>query len=380
MSLKIKALREKRAESMDKADRLVKLSRKENRNFTIQESRRFDELMDEVESIDTTLGAAERVKDSLLGKSQRSTKKQENLFLASMARSLYRGEKRDGINSTNGSATIQDPIVMDKVIQQLIPNNKLVDLGAKIQNYDNYSLWPKVTNNPSTQWFNEGDTISSDTAMTIGSEKVEFKTLTCFGKFSNHWLEDSGERGLSLANGAMVNAINEAMFKAVLSGSTANKQPNGFDNITGVQTVDAASATLSASNDYDLFIDAMAKLAEKNVDLSKVGYIYGVDTFKQMQKLKDADTNPLTMPSAMANAKSFLTSAVLEDYGAGTDETRIYLGDFSQLIIALGGNFRMVLDQTYATSLETAFLIYMRVDVKALRPDNFCIIQNLATA
>jgi HK97 family phage major capsid protein len=288
-----------------------------------------------------------------------------------------RRETRDGITFSNGSAAVETDNVRNEVIQQLTATNRLAALGARIMGMDNYQVFPKVDQNPSAQHWASGDQILVDGAMQISARAMEHKTVAVMVKTDKTYLLDSGDRGKKMIGDAIEGAINEAIINSVLHGNNANKEPNGLDNISGILSIDGGGAAVT---DYALHLDATAALMAKNVQSDRIGYIQGTRTWRQTAGLVGTDGQPLMAPKAIGDLRNFHTTAVLEDYGVGTDQTRLYFGDFSNLIIGLGGTFKMELAEKYADTLQTAFLVWMRYDVQVLRPDNFCIVENLATA
>lgn len=363
---------------------LIDQADKEGRTLTPDEQAKFDKMEADKEQAQKALD--ERLKEidyrqkEFAGERARADNLEAPNLFGRVAQKLFTGEAQErGITSTSGAATIQDPVLQMEIINTLKDSNPLSRLGARFKSLPNHAKWPKVTAPPSVTWFSEGDTISADSAMTIGSVDITLRTAPILVKASKLWLQDSGDMGRALIGTEIVNAIQEQVINVALHGSTASKQPNGLDNRTGdgVQTESLSSVAIS---DYDAFVDCVGNIAANNADLSKVGYIYGTSTLKQLAKLKATTNDPLQPPKIIADMPGYHTNAVLENYGAGTNETRVYFGDFSQMVIGMGGTFRMELAEKYADTLETGFLIWMRMDLTLLHPNLFCILTDVATS
>jgi HK97 family phage major capsid protein len=374
----LKSLREQHKDVTLQMREIMDKAQGENRTLTIEESRKFDNLEQEARRFSGSIRAAE-VMVNQMGESTKQGRK--STILGDMAHGLMTG-KRDHIQNrsidlTSGAATVQDPVVLDEIIHTLTPLNRLADLGARIQNIGNYSQWPVVTAPPAVTWFAEGDTLTADSALTISSKKVELKTAVALVKVSKLLLHDSSDRARDLVNTEIINALNAEMIRVALSGASGSNEPTGLDTVSGVQTVDAGQAVLT---NYSQHISAVGKLLAVNVPRERIGYVQGITSWEQEAAFADTTGQPLMVPPSIANMPNFATSGVLENYGVGTDETRIYAGDWSQMVLGLGGSFSLELVERYADTMHTAFLVYMRMDSTVLRPNNFVRIQNIATA
>jgi HK97 family phage major capsid protein len=88
-----------------------------------------------------------------------------------------------------------------------------------------------------------------------------------------------------------------------------------------------------------------------------------------LAKLKStADAQPLLMPSALDDIKRFRSNA------AGT---RVFLGDFTQLLIGMRTSFRVEVSRTGAGAferLQIAVRSYVRADVALAHPNAFVVL------
>jgi len=374
----IKELKEQRKDLVAEQREIFNKAQDAGRNLTTEESRRFDKIEKQFREIDGTIRAHQTIVEDL---GKRAATGAKSTVFGDIAHGLVTGRSESfqnrAIDLTSGAATVQDPVVMDEMINTLIPQNQLAGLGARIQNITNYAQWATVTAPPAVTWFSEGGTLSADTALTIGSKKVEMKTAVALVKVSKPLMHDSSDRARQLVNTEIINQLNAEMIRVVLSGAAGSYEPVGLDNVAGVQTVDAGSLALTS---YSNHIAAVSKLLNVNVPLQNIGYIQGITSWSQEAAFADSTGQPLMVPPSIAGTRNFATSAVLENYGGTTDETRIYAGDFSQMLIGLGGTVSMELVERYADTMHTAFLVYMRMDSTVLRPNNFVMVQNIATA
>lgn len=386
-------LLEERAVLFQEMQLLATTAEKENREMTVAERRawlkgaeRFEEItyeMAEMQSELERMGAADEV-----FRSARSNGKtpEPSTVIGNMFRALYANGNTTGrgpmandwnrsFNLTTGSAVIQDPQVQREFFESLKANNPLSMLGAQFITGPNFQQFPVQTADPTVVWFEEGDAaITPDATAAINSVKVEYKTAAMLILASNFWLEDSSRLGAEVLSQMAVSKIQESVIKAVLNGVAASGQPTGLDSIVGVQTVDAGGALAS----YAKIVEGVKKLLAVNVPLEKIGGIYSPGVWEQINNLADQNDNPLIVPPGLRDIPMYTSSAVLEDYGTGDDESRIYLGDWSQILIASSAGPRVtLLREHYATSFQTAFLCHMRFDMQVPRPNNFVRVEGI---
>ena len=127
--------------------------------------------------------------------------------------------------------------------------------------------------------------------------------------------------------------------------------------------------------------EAVKKLLQTNNDLEKISFVQSPDAFEQVNNLF-VDLGQYQLPPFGYRPNAvFTTSAVKSDYvqGATSNTTRIYAGDFSKLVIGVGEEISVKLVERYADYLQTAFLVHVRLDIKPLFENSFCIIKGITT-
>ena len=281
---------------------------------------------------------------------------------------------------SSGSALIQSENIVDEVVYSLQSSNFLSGAGVQYVATTNNRQVPKISAYPTAQWITEGQQVS-DSQPSIEALKWEFKDLAVLVKVQNNVLNDSAVSVEGLINQVANNAINDAILKAVLYGSGVSGQPLGIDNYTDVLTVDMA-VDGAAITDYTKHTEAVKKLLQTNNTLDKISFVQSPTSFQQVNDLQVELGNYQLPPFDYRNNSVFTTSAVKEDYtqGATSNTTRIYVGDFSKLVIGVGDEISVKLVERYADYLQTAFMVHMRVDIKPLFEDSFCIIRGITTA
>jgi HK97 family phage major capsid protein len=371
-----KKLVERKAALDDDMALILDVAKHEKRELNTAEAHAWNAKRREVMAIDEQL---QLLNDELNAPTFVGERKSENQYTtARMMQALYHGEGsafRD-FTLAGTTATINNPRVQNEWFDSLKTANPLSQLGTRFLTVPNFAQFPVVTTPPAVVWFGEGDTITPDASAVVNARKVTYKEAVILITASNLWLEDTdGTLGSDIITRMANSAINEAIVKVALHGTAANGQPIGLDSIANIQTVSAAGALTS----YAKPLEAITKLLRANVEREKIGYIGSPMAWEQMQNLLAAtDGQYLAPPPGMADLRGYYSSAVLENYGADDDETRMYFGDFSNLMVAASGPRIQILRERYADQMQTGFLVHLRIDTQVIHPEAFCILTGIA--
>lgn len=364
-------------------EKAFKLTDCDPSEFTEDINRQHKRVSEEIMSIEREIlsleknayvsGVAQSINDRI------PSKDDGNCYLAQMARAVKYGPDAKGlsdeiraITSTSGSAAIQDPNVMDQVIYELQSSNELAQAGVQFQNTENYKLVPKVTAYPTVYWQTaESQQITLDAAMTIGSVKWELKDGAVRVRVTNQYLMDSSERGQRIVQEAMRRAIQQAIGQAIFTGSGSNGEPKGIQSFDNVQTLAVYGGGGAALDDWSQISTGVKMLADINVPISNISVFTSPSAWLQLASLEATDGQPLLMPPALNSIRFFgPTTFIPATYNSNT-WTKIFMGDFSKIIVGMGGTFEIILNQTRADYLETEFLVHFRMDVQATHDNNF---------
>jgi len=286
---------------------------------------------------------------------------------------FLKGKENRDLNSAGGTGILQNPNIANEVFLSLEANNPLAALGAQFINVANYTAWPVVTTPPSFTWIDESDSVTPDSALVIGSKKIEFANCAALVKVHRFLLEDSAVDTAQVVQAEIIRAIRREMLRVVFHGAAASKQPAGLDEISGVQSLSGATFA-----NFDPIIEAYAACMAEDSPLESIGMVTGINVWERLTKLADQQDNPMITPPAFAGSKGwYYSSVVKESFGTTPYTTRAYVGDFSQLRIGYSGPMSLQLVERYADNLQTAFLVYFRVDIQAIRPASFCRIESI---
>lgn len=234
----------------------------------------------------------------------------------------------------------------------------------------------KVTDDPASEWKAEN---ASHTAGEVNTEPLTFtsKTLISSVKMSVELAEDSPNADAIISN-SIAEQLAMELDRAALVGSGSGEEPQGVYGYTGVQT-ESLTAGLDS---YDPFSQAYQKVLEANGEPNSI--IYAPRTWGVLDRLKDANNQPLTAPSSYIDLQKFATNQVPIDLGDGSDESLAFLGDFAQMMVGIRTDLRLEVSRFASDETNSAFSDlqvwvrgYLRADIQLAHPNHFCVIDQI---
>lgn len=375
-------LKEQRADLVDQMQTLIDKAETGNGDLTAIENNKFHRLKDEVQAKDLEILRAEKeetakqlqAEQNAPGRPGGGTDYLIGRVMKSMVDSKYPDSQARALLTSGASAVINDPVITQDIIYSLLANDSLREAGVDFRVMDNNTQMGKVTAYPDIQWFNENEQISADSSLTIGSIKWGFRQAACLVRVDRNVLLDSSGRAEILVKTAIQRAVQDAVHQVFWYGDSGNKQPDGLDNISGVQTVDAGSTILA---DYSKVFEAVKDLEVTHEDRRKLSVFMPPIVRNQLDTLTGTDGHYLMKPTGLQDVRFFTDSAIKTDYAPGT-ETRAYVGDFSKAIVGFQNSLDITLSEKYADYNQVAFLVILRMDLQLTHHDqSFAIITDI---
>jgi HK97 family phage major capsid protein len=361
---------------------IIDTAESEKRGLTRSEENQFNELEEKARGLERL----ERGKFELMNSTGRKTEKRaakmigENI-LHQMSQAA--GKQMRDLKSGDVTGVLQDPDVQQEIIQQLISYMPFSQLGADMrvgQNQRNFARFPKVDALPGVSWVStEGSGLSDDTSYTWGYVDLDFYTLaTDVIKVSFELMEDSEIDMAQQVGDDILRAIANEVTRRVVDGATGSGQPDGILEQNGILTIPAGGSNLATIGTRDVFVDAIEGLLNRNVPIERIGMLMSPEAGAQWMKTLATDNNPLESPqwirSIVEGGRLQFTTGVKNTFGGGS-ETRIIIGDFSNLVIR-GKQTAITLRERYADNLQFGFIGYSRWSWAVKRPD-FAVITGL---
>lgn len=359
-----KALEEQRADLMLELNQILEGAKAETRSLSAEESSRFEEIKNKVNSIDTTLKAIDEQRAlEIKTPIEKIDKNKEDVEVRAFE-NYIKGivETRADVNLTvsdNGA------IIPSSIAKKII--KKVYDICPIYQLATRYNVGGTLN----IPYYDES---SQSIQMSYASEFTELSSTS--GKFTSIELKGFLAGALSLVSISLVNnsqfdivsfvitamseAISKWIEKELLKGTT-----NKIEGLTGItQTVTSASATAITA-------DEIIDLQETVPDAYQTGCIWIMNkaTRTALRKLKDGQGQYLLNKDATAKwgytlfGKDVYVSDNVDTIAAG--KTTIYYGDMSGLAVKLSEDVSIqVLREKYATQHAIGVVGWIEIDSK----------------
>ncbi|HEV8425426.1 MAG TPA: phage major capsid protein [Actinomycetes bacterium] len=239
----------------------------------------------------------------------------------------------------------------------------------------------RLTGENAPAWKSENAAIT-DQDMTFDSVTFTARTMVRLVKLSLELFEDSDPSAEDVIARSFAGQVALELDRVALRGSGTPPEPQGVRNQTGVTitTHGANGSLIAVATAYDWHLDARGVVAGNNFEPN--AHIQAPRTSTSLSKLREATTSAYLAPPP--NMLPMLTTKQVPinlTVGTSTDCSEIYTADWSQLMIGIRNDFRLIpLKERYlADNLQDAFLAYLRADVQLAQPSAFVVDTGIRT-
>ncbi len=380
----------------------------ENRDFNAEERTRFDGLKAEKDALTTRIADAEAAEEGERREEGRELHEHRQLgegevrallpeqrmasFVqhegprpntAKMLRGMVLGnwegadvERRAMGENTGSLGGFMVPSVTSATLIDLARNKSvIVPAGALTIPMESSEMTAiKVLTEPSPMWRPEHQEITESEA-TFGPIKLRAMVIATLSRFSVELLEDAPQAG-SKVEEIIAAGLALGLDRVGLFG-TGTDEPRGLYNTDGVNTV-SMGTNGATPDDYDEFLDAIAAIENNNGVASAA--IYSPRTKRALAGLKtglSGDKTPLVPPADFTALKRLVSNQVPNNLtqGSATTTSAAFVGDFSQMAIALRTGLTMEATRVGGTGtfskMQVLVRAYLRADVAVFRPSHF---------
>lgn len=242
----------------------------------------------------------------------------------------------------------------------------------------------RLTSHPISGWHAENEVLS-DADVNFGAVTLRAKTVYSMVRLSLELAQDSpnieqmlekalftalaGEIDYAAMNGSSATGIGGAPFNSALGPTGVFSLPNR-NKVTGI----------GAPTNFDFILDGLYKLAEDNVDISKVGAMIGhPKLWRKLTGLKtgiSGDQTTLAMPAEVARVPHIWSTAA--PLSGGTTATAM-LADWSDLLWGIRKDIsvRVLRESFLGSHLQVGILAYARCDFAPAREESFCSLEGI---
>ena len=286
----------------------------------------------------------------------------------------------EGVSSNGGVAV--PSVLMGRIVDAMRSRAVVSAAGAQVMELpSDMNTVVKVEKLPTASWRAEAEAVKESDPTFSG---IEFKpkSLACIVRVSNELLADAIDGFEDALMRALGESLGLEIDRACLFGTGQNNQPSGLINEMHISQYDFPGDG-AALTSWDDVINLMYLMRMQNSWGENMAMISSPLVWKQVAMFKSQEGQPLRRPTELEGIPLLTSTIVPQNFthGASDNATVLFAGDFRSMILGFRQNMQMrVLNELYASTLETAFLVNLRFDVGFLHPEEFGVIRGIIPA
>ena len=231
----------------------------------------------------------------------------------------------------------------------------------------------RIDGDPTTVWRQEHQPIP-ESDLIFNAVDLKARTAGILCRVSVELLEDSPIANAAIEtamSGAMGIAFDWAMLAGDGNTTAPNDTPMGLLHAPNVNEIAAAGTPADYSKFVDAYVDVLNANGVPNA------WVMNPATVGSLSKLPTGiagDKTQLRMPTPLDTLPRFVTTTLVNNGGVGDNESASIVGDFSMLGLAMRTGLTLEASRTAADTMskvEVLIRLYARMDVAILRPKFF---------
>jgi HK97 family phage major capsid protein len=282
-----------------------------------------------------------------------------NFLKAAIAGASTDSERRALAEGTDSAGGYTVPTSLSaQLIDALRAASVVVQAGARTVPLDTNSVAvAKLLTDPVPAWRNENASVN-ESDPTFGQVLFEPKSLAVMTKISLELMQDSVNIATELPR-ILAAALALELDRVALLGSGSAPEPRGIANVSGIGT----TALGGAFANYAPLLIARTGILTRNGGMPGAVIMNPRDE-GALSGWTDSTGQPLNQPRALDGMKFLTTTSIPTNGGTGTDESTMFVGDFTKLLIGMRQDIRIeILRERYADSLQYALVAHLRADL-----------------
>jgi HK97 family phage major capsid protein len=296
----------------------------------------------------------------------------DNLSDGALYRAILLGpktelERRALSEGSDGAGGVTVPtIVASQMIDKLRSASVVIQAGAQtVPLQSDQQKIARLASDPSPAFRDENAAIT-ESDPTFDSVTFLPRSLALMIKISRELYEDSLNLERELPR-IMATALAKEVDKICLLGTGSAPQPRGVLNTTGV----GATALGGGLTSFAPLLVAQTGIVTANAGAT-TPVIGHPREFGDLAALSDSTGQPLRKPDALDGIPMLSTTAIPVDGGGGSNESTLFLGNWSNLMIGIRSGVRVeVLKERFAENHQLGLVAHMRADVQLQHPAAF---------
>jgi HK97 family phage major capsid protein len=223
----------------------------------------------------------------------------------------------------------------------------------------------RLDSDPAPSWRNEAATVSQSDAV-FSQVKLDAQDLSVEIVTSRELAQDSANLEAILKR-SFVQAFAVELDRVALVGSGTTPEPEGVLNATGVTEIDLSGATMTR---YQSLVALRRDVQKANAIPN--AWVMNHTTRSELAGLEASDNQPLQPPEYVSELEMFATEGVPDNLGVGTDESPVFVGNWSDLLLGIREDTTIQLNPFLrADTGQVSWFIHLRADVQLARPASF---------
>lgn len=238
----------------------------------------------------------------------------------------------------DGGAMIEGDFASD-IIPVLRAQSVIRSLGPRSAPMPSGALsMPYGATGSSSGYVGESEIIQ-ESQPTLGQINFVAKKLAAIVPTSNELLADSSGRGDAFIRDDIAAGLSAAENLQLIRGNPSSAAPTSLKKLSTVSgTTFAANATVSLPNTTKDLAEAIRRIEEQDVVVTKGGWIASIRTKYYLLSVRDSSGNAIWADEIKAGMLMGypirFTNAIPSNLGGGLDESEVYFGNYDSLVLA----------------------------------------------
>lgn len=264
-----------------------------------------------------------------------------------------------------GGYTVPYPMMV-QFIDNLRNAAVVLKAGAVIVPMESKTLdIARLNSDPTPTWRAEGAAVTVSDAV-FSQVKLDAQDLSVEVVTSRELAQDSVNLEAILMR-SFIEAFAIELDRVALVGTGTGAQPEGVLNASGVAQINLGGATMTR---YQTLVDLRRDVQKANG--KPTAWIMNHTTQSELAGLEDTTNQPLQAPTYFSSLEAFATEGVPDNLGTGTNESPVFVGNWSDLLVGLRHDTQIQLNPFLkAGTGQLSFFVHLRADIQLARPASF---------
>lgn len=252
----------------------------------------------------------------------------------------------------DGGILVPEQVAQD-IIPLLRPASAVYSLNPTIVTMPSgVYAHPKIATGSQAGYIGENKN-APKTGPTTGAVRLTAKKLAALIPLSNDWVRRSMASSDTAVRDDLIRAVSQRGDLAFIRGLGGEFSPRGLRYQALAGSINAANVTVNLANVTTDLGKCVLELANADVAMFRNGWIFAPRTWNYLMTVRDGNGN-FAFRAELEQGRLWgwpfkMTTQIPINLGGGTDESEIYLADFSEVMV--GETEQLMID----TSTEAAY-------------------------